>query len=344
MGGYDDCTRVQLNGVRGLVRMDRLPDSQQCKYIDGTESMLYRNLEESMCRMTLTDINIPTTVSTSHFMPDDLRAIVETAWTACTQDPSGEMLGSELVQSPVSVQSSSRSFSPTADTVKPNDSLEHILSILKAHTHTSTSVTCQSPGRVLLPHNVISCETSRGDSNSPWDGFHDSASHNTCIRPKMRPLLRQRESYITPVGRVNHIDFMTAPSRASTPLPAVPKPMQVHRRQIAPRKQDAIYNARYKTQPCLHYQKYKRCPLGDNCHFAHGPEELLHPQMHPKYRTRVCLNYAQTGVCPFGKHCYFLHASPSPHLYQSSKDANSELLMCPNLSVRLDQRHTVCGT
>ncbi|CAH8843356.1 unnamed protein product [Trichobilharzia szidati] len=77
------------------------------------------------------------------------------------------------------------------------------------------------------------------------------------------------------------------------------------------RKQDAIYNARYKTQPCVHYQKYKHCPLGDNCHFAHGPEDLKHPQSHPKYRTRICTNYSETGDCPFGNNCYFLHKLPT---------------------------------
>ncbi|KAL7053090.1 hypothetical protein AAHC03_0675 [Spirometra sp. Aus1] len=78
-----------------------------------------------------------------------------------------------------------------------------------------------------------------------------------------------------------------------------------HRR--LPRKEDAIYNARYKSQPCLHYQKYKRCPLGEDCHFAHGPAELQHPQCHPKFRTRPCKNFLLTGSCPFGSACYFLH-------------------------------------
>ncbi|VDM00339.1 unnamed protein product [Schistocephalus solidus] len=78
-----------------------------------------------------------------------------------------------------------------------------------------------------------------------------------------------------------------------------------HRR--LPRKEDAIYNARYKSQPCLHYQKYKRCPLGEDCHFAHGPAELQHPQCHPKFRTRPCKNFLLTGTCPFGDGCYFQH-------------------------------------
>ncbi|VDK83136.1 unnamed protein product [Dibothriocephalus latus] len=85
-----------------------------------------------------------------------------------------------------------------------------------------------------------------------------------------------------------------------------------HRR--LPRKEDAIYNARYKSQPCVHYQKYKRCPLGEDCHFAHGPAELQHPQCHPKFRTRPCKNFLLTGTCPFGSGCYFLHDTTLPSI------------------------------
>ncbi|CAH8614309.1 unnamed protein product [Dicrocoelium dendriticum] len=79
--------------------------------------------------------------------------------------------------------------------------------------------------------------------------------------------------------------------------------------QHVPRKEDAIYNTRYKTQPCLHYRRNRLCPLGENCHFAHGPEELLHPQAHPKYRTRMCANFVRAGFCPFDSKCYFLHSN-----------------------------------
>ncbi|KAK4469976.1 hypothetical protein MN116_007473 [Schistosoma mekongi] len=142
------------------------------------------------------------------------------------------------------------------------------------------------------------------------------------IKLKPRPLLRQKEnaepfsheviytSAVT-VANTSHVKTVTSSQSDLQLTSTTHRPMQVHMRYPIPRKQDAIYNARYKTQPCVHYQKHKHCPLGDNCHFAHGPDELKYPQFHPKYRTRVCLNYANSGNCPFGRNCYFLHSTPT---------------------------------
>ncbi|KAF8569152.1 hypothetical protein P879_05463 [Paragonimus westermani] len=146
----------------------------------------------------------------------------------------------------------------------------------------------------------------------------DEKLYASPIRP--RPLLKKTDICYTsgnedvtlqipsPAVAINQSNVGNSPAR----------PMQVHKHQLMPRRQDAIYNARYKTQPCLHYQKYKRCPLGDNCHFAHGPNELMHPQSHPKYRTRLCMNYMRTGLCPFGNKCYFLHSIPKESQPNSS--------------------------
>ncbi|VEL09549.1 unnamed protein product [Protopolystoma xenopodis] len=100
------------------------------------------------------------------------------------------------------------------------------------------------------------------------------------------------------------------------------RPMQVHLKRCTPREQDAIYNARYKTEPCLHYQRHRRCPLEGNCHFAHGPQELRQANDHPKYRTRPCKNFFLTGICPFGSTCFFQHHPPS------RLSACSEPLLC----------------
>ncbi|CAH8614312.1 unnamed protein product [Dicrocoelium dendriticum] len=125
---------------------------------------------------------------------------------------------------------------------------------------------------------------------------------------KLRPLLRQKEeAAITHLPIRPHScptdSYLTNEHTYDMGKVLLPK------RQHVPKKEDAIYNARYKTQPCLHYQKNRRCPLGENCHFAHGPGELLHPQAHPKYRTRLCANFVHTGFCPFEKNCYFLHST-----------------------------------
>ncbi|KAA0185087.1 Zinc finger protein 36 C3H1 type 1 [Fasciolopsis buskii] len=344
MGGYDDCTRVQLSCIQDLANMKYLPQQHQSKSFDEVEAMLYQRLIERVNQMTL---NVSKPSGKLHRMPDNLRAIVETAWTACTQDHSGDLIGSaESLISPVSDLSYGQSFYPTGDITsndrKSDPSHERI---------TKPKITFQPP---VYPRNYASSEPRlllkpdtlsilQSDSNDlDFSNYHN---YQTEKKRKMRPLLRQRESFtIFADSRSIHGDSTSTVPLRNT-MVTTPKPMQVHRRQTIPRKQDAIYNARYKTQPCLHYQKYRRCPLGDNCHFAHGPDELLHPQMHPKYRTRVCLNYAQTGTCPFGKQCYFLHYIPCPNVPQIPKDSSTRLMApCSNTSLWMDNRHAVCGT
>ncbi|CAL8104062.1 unnamed protein product [Calicophoron daubneyi] len=86
------------------------------------------------------------------------------------------------------------------------------------------------------------------------------------------------------------------------------KAVDSHHKNKQLRAEDAIYNIRYKTQPCKHYTlSGGYCPSGVNCQFAHGPEELRDPRGHPKFRTRVCRNYFENGYCPFGEQCFFQH-------------------------------------
>lgn len=85
--------------------------------------------------------------------------------------------------------------------------------------------------------------------------------------------------------------------------PITRRPMRVHRRRVALRN-DADSNTRYKTELCRHYDMFNCCPLNDNCHFAHGPDELKRAREHPRYRTEVCKNVKN---CPFGQTCHFIH-------------------------------------
>ncbi|CAI2727433.1 unnamed protein product [Schistosoma spindalis] len=215
----------------------------------------------------------------------------------------------------------------------------------------STSAICTCQSNMLMNDSIYFpiCSTTRHNSILGTDQllkkrtdsknqYHESIqlhkqqlSIEKLTKLQPRPLLRQKETdehYITTLTNqlnnnnnnnnnsiiiasktcINHNDEL------QSTIINTHRPMQVHMRYPIPRKQDAIYNARYKTQPCLHYQKYKHCPLGDNCHFAHGPNELKYPQFHPKYRTRICINYANNGHCPFGSNCYFLHFTPPPPL------------------------------
>jgi hypothetical protein len=96
-------------------------------------------------------------------------------------------------------------------------------------------------------------------------------------------------------------------ANVGTKTPKTSRPMQVHIRFPNPRKQDDVYNVRYKTQPCIHFQRKRECPAGDNCHFAHGPEELRHTTTHQKFRTRFCVNFVRDKRCPYGNECHFRH-------------------------------------
>ncbi|CAH8526204.1 unnamed protein product [Schistosoma margrebowiei] len=186
---------------------------------------------------------------------------------------------------------------------------------------TKTSAVCTCQANILMNDSLyfpICSTTTSLDSGLEMNQSMKKIPKMTKLRP--RPLLRQKENdehYMTSSLSSNSSIVITSKTvTSSNELQSITnthRPMQVHMRYPIPRKQDAIYNARYKTQPCLHYQKYKHCPLGDNCHFAHGPDELKYPQFHPKYRTRICINYANNGHCPFGSNCYFLHFTPPPN-------------------------------
>ncbi|GAA38838.1 tristetraprolin [Clonorchis sinensis] len=228
----------------------------------------------------------------SDVFPENVLRIVDTAWAACLQGtPDERVVHTSLGQT-------------------REDHLMRLLLRRNAEPFQAAKSPPASPDSGIecdIPYPRTEMHPSPG-ALSAHSEFLPRVPHNPAVLvPKPRPLLRQRESYfLNPVEQLPAIDLCSLP-KGSTKHPRSGTPMQVHKRQHMPRKQDAIYNARYKTQPCLHYQKHKRCPLGENCHFAHGPEELLHPQSHPKYRTRMCMNFLYTGTCPFGKKCYFVH-------------------------------------
>ncbi|VDQ04202.1 unnamed protein product [Trichobilharzia regenti] len=189
---------------------------------------------------------------------------------------------------------------------------------------------------------------------------HQTCIQGPVVIPKPRPLVRQKENIdpnlffypptsssgksVKGTGDSNKIHYqviprisqqMTSSTIISTSTATMNKSIsnannnnniksvQMPMRHPFKRRQDAIYNARYKTQPCVHYQKHKHCPLGENCHFAHGPEDLKHPEFHPKYRTQNCYNYARTGDCPYGEKCFFVH--PDDELLTASSFYHHQL-------------------
>lgn len=57
-------------------------------------------------------------------------------------------------------------------------------------------------------------------------------------------------------------------------------------------------NNKYKTKLCNNYKKFKKCPKGDECLYAHGEEEL-------RKTSKKCIN----GLKCFNKDCSFIHPS-----------------------------------
>lgn len=256
---------------------------------NSTEDRLLRhklcNTDQFYSRQTIESIDPNLIQSTNEFthLPDHLKMIINKTWKTYYDQENNE---------------------------------NHIPNLMK------TSAVCTCQANILMNDSIYFpiCSTTTTptslDTSLEMNQSMKKIPKMTKLRP--RPLLRQKENdehYLTSSLSSNSIVITSKTVTSSNELQSLTnthRPMQVHMRYPIPRKQDAIYNARYKTQPCLHYQKYKHCPLGDNCHFAHGPDELKYPQFHPKYRTRICINYANNGHCPFGSNCYFLHFTPPP--------------------------------
>ena len=76
--------------------------------------------------------------------------------------------------------------------------------------------------------------------------------------------------------------------------------------------------AKFKTRVCLYYEAGK-CPFGDSCLFAHGPQELqidlhgapaAHPAMNPRFKTRMCHWWEKGQHCPHGLRCVVTYFPP----------------------------------
>eukprot|EP00927_Polykrikos_kofoidii_P001617 TRINITY_DN10616_c0_g1_i4.p1 TRINITY_DN10616_c0_g1~~TRINITY_DN10616_c0_g1_i4.p1 ORF type:complete len:801 (-),score=132.30 TRINITY_DN10616_c0_g1_i4:86-2374(-) len=71
----------------------------------------------------------------------------------------------------------------------------------------------------------------------------------------------------------------------------------------APASQDPPTNA--KTVLCRHFER-GHCGNGDNCTFAHGPEQLRPLPLPANAKTSLCNNFA-SGDCRMGTNCSFAH-------------------------------------
>ncbi|CAO4367547.1 unnamed protein product [Caenorhabditis nigoni] len=67
---------------------------------------------------------------------------------------------------------------------------------------------------------------------------------------------------------------------------------------------------KFKSRMCRHFEKGNVCPMGANCGFAHGEQELTSKdKTAEKRKTRICVSFAPggDGYCKEGLDCDFLH-------------------------------------
>ncbi|CAO4367181.1 unnamed protein product [Caenorhabditis nigoni] len=76
----------------------------------------------------------------------------------------------------------------------------------------------------------------------------------------------------------------------------------------------------WKTQLCRHFCGGGVCPKGEECQFAHGPQQLRtveenrawrQPEVSEKRKTKLCDHFSKwgSGYCPYEHRCQFIHPS-----------------------------------
>lgn len=116
---------------------------------------------------------------------------------------------------------------------------------------------------------------------------------------------RPREDGRTPVGRnasTNAPKSRSHVSQATREEAADPK-------NAGPGLKASKNIVLFKTEMCRNFVKTGECQFGDDCHFAHGGDQLRAVDSHPKHKTSKCKFYFEKGVCPYGPKCHFLHES-----------------------------------
>uniref|UniRef100_A0A1D1Y4G2 Zinc finger CCCH domain-containing protein 39 n=1 Tax=Anthurium amnicola TaxID=1678845 RepID=A0A1D1Y4G2_9ARAE len=132
---------------------------------------------------------------------------------------------------------------------------------------------------------------------------------------------RQRNSNDAQVGS-NQSQQIVSGMLPPAPLPTIP-PQN-------PSQNNKVSRLFFKTRLCLKF-KTGSCPYGQNCSFAHGPEELRRappnwPSLVAGYdddrlngalsdrqrmnKLKICRKYYNGEVCPYGDRCTFMHVEP----------------------------------
>ena len=58
-------------------------------------------------------------------------------------------------------------------------------------------------------------------------------------------------------------------------------------------------DSNFKTELCERFERTGRCHYGNQCHYAHGKDEL---------KTKLCKSWME-GTCKFGNGCRFTHGT-----------------------------------
>jgi len=94
---------------------------------------------------------------------------------------------------------------------------------------------------------------------------------------------------------------------------------------------------------CKQFAEGEFCDLGENCHFAHGEDELrVGPRggmeagdgpspgrPGPFYKTTLCKRWGETGSCEFGSDCLFAHGEAELRQTPDRPD-NFKTILCKN--------------
>lgn len=94
-----------------------------------------------------------------------------------------------------------------------------------------------------------------------------------------------------------------APSPSRTPSPLI------FRDKVRNEKKEALRQVMRKTATCTSFMRYGNCRYGDDCHFAHGRQEMRQRPQNEfwKERGKVCHSFADTGSCAYGDSCKYRH-------------------------------------
>lgn len=118
--------------------------------------------------------------------------------------------------------------------------------------------------------------------------------------------MREKDSPTSGVKLVEHLDLSTFKMS-----PCTLGPNHNHKQCLyyhsSKDMRRGVVEVGYEAELCFQMNHYGRCPMGDQCKYAHNKvEQAYHPS---KYRFKFCSNFPGTiSGCPYGKFCSYAHS------------------------------------